>query len=407
MAELEEAYRQKATNRQLGIQERSVTNAEQATANQYNLGIKQTKAAEDAAAKGFRASMIASGVQAPIAGAAMYGAGKQMGWWGAPTTKINIPGADTTASYFPETGYSTSTPYPSYTPSTNIPTTATTGNIGTTAPDMWTTPQPINTGYSPVIDTTGTMPSELSYVYDTGAASGTAAPAAAEATGMGAADAIGGMWQGVEVPAYEAGTAGTEMASGASSVFGNAIPVVGAGMLGGKLGAAGGKAIGKQVDFGGENEWGIGGGIAGGATAGSMFGPVGTIVGGVVGGVTAAVTGDEGTVICTELHRQGFMTDELYATESRFGQSLPHEAMDGYRRWANSIVKAMRKHKWATVLTYALTYHVIREMAHRVDPEKYPDSPIIGRLYLRFGVPMCMWLGRDRHVPAIEGVGVV
>lgn len=53
-----------------------------------------------------------------------------------------------------------------------------------------------------------------------------------------------------------------------------------------------------------------------------------------------------GTVICTELHRQGYFSDETLEKEKEYGLWLIEndpEVYLGYRLWADSVVKLMRK----------------------------------------------------------------
>lgn len=68
---------------------------------------------------------------------------------------------------------------------------------------------------------------------------------------------------------------------------------------------------------------------------------------------TSGAEGMFGTVICTELHRQGIMDDETYKKDAFFGSCLlltdPH-AMYGYRMMAAPVVRLMKKSKVFTRL---------------------------------------------------------
>ena len=219
------------------------------------------------------------------------------------------------------------------------------------------------------------------------AATGGAAMAAtgAEALGPEAMFGLGGTYTGT------AATEGAGLLSGMSAMAGPAA----AGAAGGFLGTYAGEWIGERLGIGGKKERNILGGIAGGAASGAMVGgPIGAVIGGVIGGITGLVKG--GTVICTELNRQGLISDELFALESRFGKTVPHEMMDGYRMWACPVVDAMRRSRVVTAIVKALAMPVINEMAHRVDSAH--EGSFIGSLTLALGKPFCGWLGRQRMI---------
>ena len=229
----------------------------------------------------------------------------------------------------------------------------------------------------------------------------TAAPAAAStaATGTSVAD-VGASTIGNTLtdPAMVSAASTTPAGIGLSSYA----PPVAAGLVGGYLGGKFGDWAGEQLGIGGKNEREIGGGILGGAATGAAIGSivpgVGTVVGGLVGGIVGgaeeaynSVSDAVGTVICTELHRQGYIDDAIYATESRYGSTLAPECMIGYRKWAWPLVKKMRKSKLVTYITYIIVRPVMQEMAHRVDNDYH--SSFIGSLMLLIGKPLCYVIG--------------
>jgi hypothetical protein len=57
-------------------------------------------------------------------------------------------------------------------------------------------------------------------------------------------------------------------------------------------------------------------------------------------------------VICTELVRQGLLSEELYVGGFDHFSSLPNQTVRGYQVWARRVVPLMRKHRW---LALALT----------------------------------------------------
>ena len=92
------------------------------------------------------------------------------------------------------------------------------------------------------------------------------------------------------------------------------------------------------------------------------------------------------TVICTELHRQGIMSDELYAKEVEFGRNVDPIVMLGYTFLATPIVKIMQKSKLCTTLCSYPAMAWARDMAG--------DENILGSLLFMFGVPLCYFVGK-------------
>jgi len=100
----------------------------------------------------------------------------------------------------------------------------------------------------------------------------------------------------------------------------------------------------------------------------------------------------DGTVICTELHRQGLIDTDFYHAEAKYGYSLPIEIMEGYRAWAISFVRLMRKSDVLTRIVRFFAQPVLNEMAHRSDG-RYPPS-LIGSGALFMALPVCSAIGR-------------
>jgi len=100
----------------------------------------------------------------------------------------------------------------------------------------------------------------------------------------------------------------------------------------------------------------------------------------------APESGGMGTVICTELHRQGIMSDEMYAKEIEYGKNVDTLVMEGYVFLATPIVKIMQKSKLCTLLCKYPAMAWARDMAG--------DENILGSLLFMFGVPLCYFVGR-------------
>jgi hypothetical protein len=98
-----------------------------------------------------------------------------------------------------------------------------------------------------------------------------------------------------------------------------------------------------------------------------------------------------GSVICTELYRQGFISQKLHAVESAYGKTLPTECMTGYHSWARPVVDKMKRSRLFTRVIHIITKPILQEMAHRVD--KTYHSSFIGSVVLFIGEPLCCAMG--------------
>jgi hypothetical protein len=61
-------------------------------------------------------------------------------------------------------------------------------------------------------------------------------------------------------------------------------------------------------------------------------------------------TAKKGTVICTELARQGLLSEELYVAGFDHFSSLSQQTIRGYQVWARKVVPLMRTHRWLAEL---------------------------------------------------------
>jgi len=105
--------------------------------------------------------------------------------------------------------------------------------------------------------------------------------------------------------------------------------------------------------------------------------------------------GGDGTVICTELHRQGILSKTIYISDQEFGRKLAiedPEAFAGYHAWAIPVVSLMKKSCVFTrfVAVFALPW--AREM-HFIEAGVGKGS-ILGKFMIKFGVPICRFIGR-------------
>lgn len=157
------------------------------------------------------------------------------------------------------------------------------------------------------------------------------------------------------------------------------------------LGATGAAGIGRVI-----------GGQSGDSTAkdvstigaGALYGTValgpgfGTVVGAAVGVVYDVVADEVGTIICSELNRQGYMSDEILELDRKYRQKyVDKEVYEGYLILAQPIVDLMKKSVNFTkfIAPFALAW--AHEMASRVDPKI--KGSVLGKFINYIGQPLC------------------
>ncbi len=128
----------------------------------------------------------------------------------------------------------------------------------------------------------------------------------------------------------------------------------------------------------------VGGGILGGGATGGIGAGWGATLGYGVGSVVNNIVGG-GSVICTELHRVGLMDDETYHLDELFGARLQDHILDGYRCWANPVVKLMQKSKLFTKIVSIPALKWADSMAGK--PNFIGDMILIG------GLQLCSFIG--------------
>lgn len=103
---------------------------------------------------------------------------------------------------------------------------------------------------------------------------------------------------------------------------------------------------------------------------------------------TATGEGMFGTIICTELHRQGYISDEVYEADKEAGKYVRENmplVMDGYLFLAAPIVRGMRKSK---LFTKAVAFWAVPwAKMHSGQDSIRADIVII------LGVPLCRIVG--------------
>jgi hypothetical protein len=118
--------------------------------------------------------------------------------------------------------------------------------------------------------------------------------------------------------------------------------------------------------------------------------------------------GDGGSkMICTELHRQGLMPEEIFAADQAFGEILVRlhpETYAGYARWARHVVRWMRREdlfgRAVTKLAHIVATPWSREMARSMGVAAAPS--LVGRAMMAVGLPLCKWLGSKTAEPRLK-----
>ena len=88
-----------------------------------------------------------------------------------------------------------------------------------------------------------------------------------------------------------------------------------------------------------------------------------------------------GTVLCSELNRQGVMSDELFSKDSLASKSLSNTALKGYRLWAIPLVYKMRNSHSVTSFLTPFVMAFANELAG--------NSNLLGKFELAIGIPLC------------------
>lgn len=106
----------------------------------------------------------------------------------------------------------------------------------------------------------------------------------------------------------------------------------------------------------------------------------------------AQTTIKSGKVICTELHRLGYLSDLVYAGDCAYGDALKSATRNGYHLWAKPAVRLMRRSKLAFLVARALGSCWATEMAHRALFVSH--GSVVGRVMSWIGEPLCWVIGK-------------
>ena len=93
-----------------------------------------------------------------------------------------------------------------------------------------------------------------------------------------------------------------------------------------------------------------------------------------------------GTVICSELHRQGLMDDITFEADKKFGKKQDIETLNGYHSWAIPLANLMRKSKAITWIVKPIALAWAKDMAG--------GKNMFGKIINKIGIPICRFIGR-------------
>lgn len=103
-----------------------------------------------------------------------------------------------------------------------------------------------------------------------------------------------------------------------------------------------------------------------------------------------------GKIICGELHRQGLISDEVYAGDLAYSVNVRPETKAGYIFLATPIVEMMRVSKVATVVTCFIASGWAQEMAYRTG--YVSKGSIVGKALILAIEPLCNFVGKLRRL---------
>jgi hypothetical protein len=113
---------------------------------------------------------------------------------------------------------------------------------------------------------------------------------------------------------------------------------------------------------------------------------------GDAGGGAGGGGGDGGSVICTEIRRRGWMSDELWRADEAFASRVDADVIRGYHKFGKPIARAMRRSDTVARIVSVPALAWAREMARK------SGAPVkgsrLGAAIMAVGLPICARLGK-------------
>jgi len=110
-------------------------------------------------------------------------------------------------------------------------------------------------------------------------------------------------------------------------------------------------------------------------------------------------TGDgSGTVICTELFRQGYMSEDIYIADKAHGEKIARTdpyLMSGYHLWAKPVVRLMKKSPTVTKIVAVIAINWAEQMAY--EEGVIDKGSRVGKTMMIIGEPITRFIGVTAH----------
>jgi len=107
-----------------------------------------------------------------------------------------------------------------------------------------------------------------------------------------------------------------------------------------------------------------------------------------VGHLADSISKATDTIICTELNRQGLITERMRRYGMMFGRQVGEEVYQGYLIAATPVVERMRRSRMFSRLVAFFAIPALKEIAHRINPRNRGN--LLGAVVLHFGIPYCL-----------------
>lgn len=112
-------------------------------------------------------------------------------------------------------------------------------------------------------------------------------------------------------------------------------------------------------------------------------------------------SGESDSVICTELHRRGLMSDKMYAADGLFLRTVEPSVVAGYHAWARPVARLMRKSDTFASIINLFAKHWAEHMAFSVGAFETDNQ--FGRFLNNIGQPLCKAISHlNRPVKALS-----
>lgn len=108
----------------------------------------------------------------------------------------------------------------------------------------------------------------------------------------------------------------------------------------------------------------------------------------------------DGTVLCTAYCKLGYLPDEIWMLDKRYGVKLTRsrpELLDGYRMWASPVARFIQRNGILSKALRAILWPIVRawaeQMAHEMRPKKHAGN-LFGKFIMAVGEPLSFAIGK-------------